>query len=53
VATPGTYEGLGRFVARVDPRARVQLAGDYLAQSSVNASVAAGARAADRLAAIL
>ena len=53
VATPGTYEGLGHFVARVDPRARVQLAGDYLAQSSVNASVAAGRRAADRLAAIL
>jgi oxygen-dependent protoporphyrinogen oxidase len=53
VAMPGTYEGLGRFVARVDPHARVQLAGDYLAQSSVNASVAAGRRAADRLAAIL
>lgn len=53
VAAPGTYERLAQFVARVDPGARVQLAGDYLAQSSVNASVAAGKRAAERLAAIL
>jgi oxygen-dependent protoporphyrinogen oxidase len=53
VATLGTYERLGQFVRRIDPRARIQLAGDYLAQSSVNASVAAGKTAADRLATVL
>ncbi|MDT7771177.1 MAG: hypothetical protein QOC67_101, partial [Pseudonocardiales bacterium] len=31
------------------PAARIQLAGDYHAQTSVNASVAAGAQAAERL----
>jgi oxygen-dependent protoporphyrinogen oxidase len=53
VATPGTYERLGEFVRRIDPKARIQLAGDYLAQSSVNTSVAAGKTAAERLAAVL
>ena len=53
VATPGTYERLARFTARTDPRARIQLAGDYLAQSSVNASVVAGKSAALRLHAAL
>jgi oxygen-dependent protoporphyrinogen oxidase len=53
VAYPGTYRRLGEFTRRVDPTARIQLAGDYLAQSSVNASVAAGHQAADRLARML
>lgn len=46
----GTYAELVGFHARVDPAARIQLAGDYHAQTSVNASVAAGAQAAQRLA---
>jgi oxygen-dependent protoporphyrinogen oxidase len=50
VATPGTYRRLGDFTRRVDPTTRIQLAGDYLSQSSVNASVAAGRQAADRIA---
>lgn len=49
----GTYAELVEFHARVDPRSRIQLAGDYHAQTSVNASVAAGAQAAERLAATL
>jgi oxygen-dependent protoporphyrinogen oxidase len=53
VATPGTYRRLGEFTRRVDPTARIQLAGDYLSQSSVNASVAAGRQAADRLVHVL
>jgi oxygen-dependent protoporphyrinogen oxidase len=53
VATPGTYRRLGDFTRRVDPNARIQLAGDYLAQSSVNASVVAGQQAANRLARVL
>jgi oxygen-dependent protoporphyrinogen oxidase len=53
VATPGTYRRLGEFTRRVDAASRIQLAGDYLSQSSVNASVAAGRQAADRLAAQL
>ena len=53
VATPGTYRRLGEFTRRIDPKSRIQLAGDYLSQSSVNASVAAGHQAADRLTALL
>jgi protoporphyrinogen/coproporphyrinogen III oxidase len=49
----GTYAGLVDFHAHTDPRSRVQLAGDYHAQTSVNASVAAGTRAAERLADLL
>ncbi|WP_445181731.1 protoporphyrinogen/coproporphyrinogen oxidase [Pseudonocardia sp. Cha107L01] len=45
----GTYAGLVDFHAHTDPAARIQLAGDYHAQTSVNASVAAGAQAAERL----
>ncbi len=49
----GTYAELVEFHAHLDPRSRIQLAGDYHAQTSVNASVAAGARAADRLAGVV
>jgi protoporphyrinogen oxidase len=49
----GTYAGLVDFQRATDPRARIQLAGDYQAQASVNAAVAAGERAAERLAALL
>jgi predicted NAD/FAD-dependent oxidoreductase len=45
----GTYAGLVDFHAHTDPAARIQLAGDYHAQTSVNASVAAGTQAAERL----
>lgn len=48
-ATPGTYRDLAAFQAMCRPSDRIQLAGDYLAQTSVNASVAAGRRAASRL----
>lgn len=46
----GTYAGLVDFHAHADPAARIQLAGDYHAQTSVNASIAAGERAATDLA---
>lgn len=49
----GTYRGLADFHAHTDPSARVQLAGDYHAQTSVNASLTAGERAAARLATTL
>ena len=42
----GSYAGLVDFHAHTDARSRIQLAGDYHAQSSVNASIAAGERAA-------
>jgi oxygen-dependent protoporphyrinogen oxidase len=45
----GTYAGLVDFHAHTDPAARIQLAGDFHAQSSVNASIAAGERAAHAL----
>jgi oxygen-dependent protoporphyrinogen oxidase len=46
---PGNYRNLADFQGRCDPSDRIQLAGDYLAQTSVNASVASGERAAERL----
>ena len=48
-ATPGVYRGLVDFANASDPSARVQLAGDYLAQTSVNSSVASGERAAENI----
>jgi oxygen-dependent protoporphyrinogen oxidase len=45
----GTFAGLAAFVRATDPTDRVQLAGDFHAQSSVNASIAAGELAAARL----
>jgi oxygen-dependent protoporphyrinogen oxidase len=49
----GTYAGLVDFHAHTDSASRIQLAGDYHAQTSVNASVAAGERAAQALTASL
>jgi oxygen-dependent protoporphyrinogen oxidase len=50
---PGTFTGLQDFTTRMVHDKRIQLAGDYLAQTSVNASVAAGETAAKRLATLL
>ena len=47
---PGTYRDLAAFHRACDPNDPIQLAGDYLARSSVNAAVRAGERAAHRLA---
>jgi len=47
---PGTYRDLAAFQARCDPADPIQLAGDYLARSSVNAAVRSGELAAKRLA---
>jgi oxygen-dependent protoporphyrinogen oxidase len=49
----GTYAGLVDFNAHTDAHSRIALAGDYHAQCSVNASVAAGARAAEQLTGVL
>jgi oxygen-dependent protoporphyrinogen oxidase len=46
---PGTYRDLAAFQRAGDPGDPIQLAGDYLARSSVNAAVRAGERAAQRL----
>jgi oxygen-dependent protoporphyrinogen oxidase len=46
---PGTYRDLAGFHRHGDPADPIQLAGDYLARSSVNAAVRAGERAAERL----
>jgi oxygen-dependent protoporphyrinogen oxidase len=48
---PGTYRDLAAFQARCDPADPIQLAGDYLARSSVNAAVRSGELAAERIAA--
>jgi len=50
---PGTFVGLRDFAARSRYDRRIQLAGDYHAQTSVNASVAAGEGAAARVTALL
>ncbi len=50
---PGTFVGLRDFAARSRFDRRIQLAGDYHAQTSVNASVAAGEGAAARVTALL
>ncbi|KXF53070.1 hypothetical protein AXA44_45425 [Rhodococcus sp. SC4] len=50
---PGTFRDLVGFSDQADPQSRVVLAGDYMAQTSVNASVAAGELAATRLARVL
>jgi predicted NAD/FAD-dependent oxidoreductase len=46
---PGTYRDLAAFHRAADPNDPIQLAGDYLARSSVNATVRAGEHAAQRL----
>jgi protoporphyrinogen/coproporphyrinogen III oxidase len=54
VASPsGTFVGLRDFAARSRYDRRIQLAGGYHAQTSVNASVAAGEGAAARVIASL
>lgn len=50
---PGTYAGLRQFAKRCQRDRRIQLAGDYHAQTSINASVGAGQRAATDLVRIL
>lgn len=50
---PGTFAGLRQFAARSRGDRRIQLAGDYHAQTSINASVGAGQRAAADLVRIL
>lgn len=49
MSRPGTYRDLARFSAATDPRARVQLCGDYLSASTTHASLCSGERAAERL----
>ena len=49
MSRPGTYRDLARFTAATDPRARVQLCGDYLSASTTNASLCSGERAAERI----
>ncbi|MGV0642696.1 protoporphyrinogen/coproporphyrinogen oxidase [Mycolicibacterium sp. XJ879] len=50
---PGTYADLRAFAERSRRDRRIQLAGDYHAQTSINASVGAGQRAAGELVRIL
>lgn len=49
MSRPGCYAALRDFVDGLDPRARVQLAGDFYALGSVNTAVTAGENAARRL----
>jgi predicted NAD/FAD-dependent oxidoreductase len=51
-SSPGTYRDLAAFHRAADPTDPIQLAGDYLARSSVNAAVRAGELAAQRLSAL-
>ncbi|MFD3999053.1 protoporphyrinogen/coproporphyrinogen oxidase [Streptomyces sp. NPDC058548] len=51
VAWPvGSIKALDGFLRSLDPRARVQLAGDYFSYECTNSSLASGERAAARLA---
>ncbi|MFJ4773785.1 protoporphyrinogen/coproporphyrinogen oxidase [Streptomyces uncialis] len=49
----GGYRDLARFTGSLDPRSPIQLAGDYFAYSTTNASLATGETAAQRVAALL
>ncbi|MFO0580286.1 MAG: NAD(P)/FAD-dependent oxidoreductase [Polyangia bacterium] len=49
LSRPGAYRELTRLVQATDPRARVQLAGDYFSISTSHASLCSGERAAQRL----
>ncbi|MFD4833574.1 protoporphyrinogen/coproporphyrinogen oxidase [Streptomyces uncialis] len=49
----GGYRDLARFTSSLDPRSPIQLAGDYFAYSTTNASLATGETAAQRVAALL
>jgi oxygen-dependent protoporphyrinogen oxidase len=46
---PGIYQALAEVQQHTDPRDPIQLAGDWFAQSSVNASVASGEVAAKHI----
>ncbi|MFD5317657.1 protoporphyrinogen/coproporphyrinogen oxidase [Streptomyces sp. NPDC127098] len=46
---PGDYARLREFNRGLDPRSRIQLAGDYLAFSATNSALVTGERAADRV----
>ena len=50
---PGTFAELGVFARGCRNDRRIQLAGDYHAQTSINASVGAGQRAAEDIANLL
>jgi oxygen-dependent protoporphyrinogen oxidase len=50
---PGTYAAMAEFARHIDPRSRVQLAGDYLSASSTNGCALSGEAAAERLAALV
>lgn len=50
---PGTFAELGEFASRCRQDRRIQLAGDYHAQTSINASVGAGQRAAADITSLL
>jgi hypothetical protein len=52
-STHGTHRLIARLDRLIDPRDRVQLAGDYLAMPSVNGSIVSGEVAAQRLKAAL
>ncbi|MCM2387195.1 protoporphyrinogen/coproporphyrinogen oxidase [Streptomyces albipurpureus] len=45
----GGYRDLARFTGSLDPRSPIQLAGDYFAYSTTNASLATGEQAAQRI----
>ncbi|GGZ51140.1 oxidoreductase [Streptomyces inusitatus] len=49
----GGYRDLARFTGGLDPRSPIQLAGDYFAYSTTNASLATGEQAARRVIAAL
>ncbi|MEU0687811.1 protoporphyrinogen/coproporphyrinogen oxidase [Streptomyces uncialis] len=49
----GGYRDLARFTSSLDPRSPIQLAGDYFAYSTTNASLATGQTAAQRVNALL
>jgi len=46
---PGVYRAIGEFVAGLDPKSRIQFAGDYLSQTGQNTAVAWGNHAARNL----
>lgn len=46
---PGGYRALAAFTRSLDPRSRIQFAGDYLSLTLTNAALATGERAAARI----
>jgi protoporphyrinogen/coproporphyrinogen III oxidase len=48
-ALPGTHKNIAKVNRMIDPRDRVQLAGDYMVLTSVNGSIMSGEAAAKRL----